>query len=143
MMTDPMKPLGLSMWQLTAMVPMHTAGGRLFVDVTGAWPRPRAAPASWTSWGEAMRWCGTLEETVLDRDDSVPSLPGAGTGGPWTGGAWPAIETDPAVVSQADRTQPGVHRGLERDIRTKTGPALFEFLLEAFRERGRESSVIR
>ncbi|MEU7162869.1 PEP/pyruvate-binding domain-containing protein, partial [Streptomyces chrestomyceticus] len=42
MMTDAMKPLGLSVWQLTAMVPMHTAGGRLFVDVT----RRLAAPAS-------------------------------------------------------------------------------------------------
>src|SRR5882762_4798115 len=42
MMTDPMKPLGFSMWQLTAMVPMHEAGGRLFVDVT----RALAAPAS-------------------------------------------------------------------------------------------------
>src|SRR5690348_1970094 len=34
MMTDPMKPLGVSMWQLTAARPMFAAGGRLFVDVT-------------------------------------------------------------------------------------------------------------
>src|SRR3977135_4531350 len=34
MMTDPMKPLGLSLFQLTALPPMHEAGGRLFVDVT-------------------------------------------------------------------------------------------------------------
>lgn len=34
MMTDPMKPLGLSIWQLTAARPMYKAGGRLFVDVT-------------------------------------------------------------------------------------------------------------
>src|SRR5262245_46999481 len=34
MMTDPMKPLGISMWQLTAGAPMHEAGGRLFVDIT-------------------------------------------------------------------------------------------------------------
>src|SRR3990170_2720991 len=34
MMTDPMKPLGLSMWQLTALRLMYEAGGRLFVDVT-------------------------------------------------------------------------------------------------------------
>ncbi len=33
MMTDPMKPLGLSLWQLTAARPMYKAGGRLFVDV--------------------------------------------------------------------------------------------------------------
>src|SRR5450631_3348344 len=33
MMTDPMKPLGLSLWQLTTPRPMYEAGGRLFVDV--------------------------------------------------------------------------------------------------------------
>ena len=34
MMTDPMKPLGISLFQLTALRPMFKAGGRLFVDVT-------------------------------------------------------------------------------------------------------------
>jgi pyruvate,water dikinase len=34
MMTDALKPLGISLWQLTAGRPMHVAGGRLFVDVT-------------------------------------------------------------------------------------------------------------
>ncbi|MEO7456737.1 MAG: PEP/pyruvate-binding domain-containing protein [Gemmatimonadaceae bacterium] len=42
MMTDPMKPLGLSVWQLTTPAGMAEAGGRLFVDVT----RPLASPAS-------------------------------------------------------------------------------------------------
>ena len=42
MMTDPMKPLGLSVWQLTAARPMYEAGGRLFVDVT----QILASPAS-------------------------------------------------------------------------------------------------
>ena len=42
MMTDPMKPLGLSVWQLTTPRPMNEAGGRLFVDVSQA----LASPAS-------------------------------------------------------------------------------------------------
>src|SRR5438128_4149384 len=42
MMTDPMKPLGLSVWQLNTARPMTEAGGRLFVDVT----QLRASPAS-------------------------------------------------------------------------------------------------
>src|SRR5437879_12556593 len=33
MMTDPLKPLGLSFWQMTTARPMYEAGGRLFVDV--------------------------------------------------------------------------------------------------------------
>src|ERR671921_351159 len=44
MMTDPMKPLGLSMWQLTAARPMYEAGGRVFVDVPPAPAPPPSRP---------------------------------------------------------------------------------------------------
>ncbi|MFF7602363.1 rifamycin-inactivating phosphotransferase [Streptomyces mirabilis] len=137
MMTDPMRPLGFSMWQLTAMVPMHEAGGRLFVDVT----RRLASPASRAGLLDVMERGDPLVrdalETVLDRDDFVPSLPGAGPGGPPTGGASATIETDPAIVTELiERSQVSI-AALERDIRTKTGPALFEFLLEAFEEHKR------
>src|SRR5499427_3038843 len=40
MMTDPMKPLGLSLWRLTTPAPATEAGGRLFVDVTRALGSP-------------------------------------------------------------------------------------------------------
>ena len=40
MMTDAMKPLGLSLWQLTTQRPMSEAGGRLFVDVAQALGSP-------------------------------------------------------------------------------------------------------
>ncbi len=42
MMTDPMRPPGISVWQLTAMAPMLEAGGRLFVDATRRPASPRA-----------------------------------------------------------------------------------------------------
>src|SRR4029079_14062066 len=46
MMTDAMKPLGLSLWQLTTPRPMAEAGGRLFVGVPPglALPGERAGP---------------------------------------------------------------------------------------------------
>ncbi|MDI5972685.1 phosphoenolpyruvate synthase [Streptomyces sp. SL13] len=137
MMTDPMRPLGISVWQLTAMAPMHTAGGRLFVDVT----RRLASPASRAGLLELMGRGDPLVrdalETVLDRDDFVPSLPDAGPGGPPAGGAPAPIETDPAVVTGLiERSRVSV-AALERGIRAKTGPALFDFLLEAFEEHKR------
>ena len=46
MMTDAMKPLGLSVWQLTTPRPMAEAGGRLFVDVAPILGSPRAATPS-------------------------------------------------------------------------------------------------
>lgn len=137
MMTDPMKPLGLSMWQLTAMAPMHTAGGRLFVDVT----RRLASPASRASLldliGRGDPLVRDALETVLDRGDFVPSLPDRDLGRPPAGGAPAPIETDPAIVTELiERSRVSI-AALERGIRTKTGPALFDFLLEAFEEHKR------
>ncbi|WP_037857694.1 rifamycin-inactivating phosphotransferase [Streptomyces sp. NRRL S-340] len=137
MMTDPMKPLGLSMWQLTAMVPMHEAAGRLFVDVT-----PRlAAPASRAGLLDVMGRGDPLMrdalETVLDRDDFVLPLADPAPVRPPAGGRPAPVETDPAVVTElVERSQASI-AALEHDIRTKSGPALFDFLYEAFKEHKR------
>ncbi|MER5651786.1 rifamycin-inactivating phosphotransferase [Streptomyces sp. NPDC002131] len=137
MMTDAMKPLGLSMWQLTAMAPMHAAGGRLFVDVA----RRLASPASQAGLLDLMGKGDPLVrdalETVLAQDGFVPSLPDAGPGGLPGRGAADPLETDPAVVTELiERSRTSI-AALEHDIRSKTGPALFDFLLEAFEEHKR------
>ncbi|MFB9893389.1 rifamycin-inactivating phosphotransferase [Planobispora takensis] len=137
MMTDPMKPLGLSMWQLTALAPMHEAGGRLFVDAT----RHLAAPASRAAFLEMVGRSDPLTrdalETVLERGDFVPVLPDGAPGGPPAGGPPAPIETDPAVVTELVERSRASIAALRRDIGTKSGPALFDFLLEAFREHKR------
>jgi phosphoenolpyruvate synthase/pyruvate phosphate dikinase len=137
MMTDPMTPLGLSVWQLTALAPMHEAGGRLFVDVARrlATPTGRAALLELIGRGDPL--IRDALETVLDRHDFVPTLPDAGPGGPPAGGAPAPIETDPAVVTELIERSEASVAALRRDIRTKTGPALFDFLLEAFQEHKR------
>ncbi|MFE5325099.1 rifamycin-inactivating phosphotransferase [Embleya sp. NPDC056575] len=138
MMTDPMKPLGLSVWQLTAMAPMSTAGGRLFVDVT----RRLASPASRTAFldlvGRGDPLVRDALETVLDHDGFVPSLPDAGPPEPLIVAAAPtAIETDPAIVTELiERGRTSVD-ALRREIRGRSGPALFDFLAEAFAEHKR------
>ncbi|MFG2132302.1 rifamycin-inactivating phosphotransferase [Streptomyces sp. NPDC048751] len=137
MMTDPMRPLGLSMWQLTAMAPMLEAGGRLFVDVTRRLASPASRAGLLDLMGKGDPLVRDALETVLDRDDFVPSLPDTGPGGPPAGAGPAPIETDPAIVTELiERSQASV-AALERDIRTKTGPALFDFLLEAFEEHKR------
>ncbi|WP_406089096.1 rifamycin-inactivating phosphotransferase [Streptomyces sp. NBC_01013] len=139
MMTDPMKPLGYSMWQLTAMVAMHEAGGRLFVDVTRRLASPAGRVGLLDLMGKGDPLVRDALETVLDRDDFVPLLPDPdpGPGRPPAGGASVPIETDPAIVTELiERSQASI-TALERDIRTKSGPALFDFLLEAFKEHKR------
>ncbi|MFJ2372924.1 rifamycin-inactivating phosphotransferase [Streptomyces sp. NPDC087769] len=137
MMTDPMKPLGISVWQLTAMAPMHEAGGRLFVDATRRLASPASRAGLLDVVGRGDPLIRDALETVLARDDFVPSLPDAGPGRPPADGAPAAIATDPAVVTELIERSRASVAALERDIRTKTGPALFDFLLESFEEHRR------
>jgi phosphoenolpyruvate synthase/pyruvate phosphate dikinase len=137
MMTDPMKPLGVSVWQLTAMAPMHEAGGRLFVDATMRLASPASRAGLLEVMGRSDPLIRDALETVLDRGDFIPTLPDGGPGGPPAGGASAPIETDPAIVAELiERSQTSI-AALRRDIRTKTGPALFDLLLEAFQEHKR------
>ncbi|MEG8275272.1 rifamycin-inactivating phosphotransferase [Streptomyces sp. AHA2] len=141
MMTDPMKQLGISMWQLTAMAPMHEAGGRLFVDATRALASPTSRARLLDVAGRSDPLVRDALETVLGRGDFVPSIPDARPPGRSAGqsaGTAPApIPTDSALVTQLIERNEASVAGLERGIRDKTGPALFDFLLEDFEEHKR------
>src|SRR6184192_2990989 len=69
MMTDPMKPLGLSVWQLTTPRPMAEAGGRLFVDVTQMLASPASRAGLLGALGKSDPLIRDALETVLGRDD--------------------------------------------------------------------------
>jgi pyruvate,water dikinase len=130
MMTDAMRPLGLSMWQLTAGRPMYDAGGRLFVDVTRALASPASRAALLDVVGRGDPLIRDALQAILDRGDFVPSVPDEGPGAPAAGAAPAPIETDPAIVTELiARTQASI-AALKRDIRTRSGPALFDFILE-------------
>lgn len=136
MMTDAMRPLGLSMWQLTAMAPMVEAGGRLFVDAIGLLASPGRA-GFLEMVGKSDPLMRDALQTLLDRPGFVPTTP-VGEGGPArlpTGGA--SIETDPAIVTELVERNEASVAALRRDIATVTGTALFDFLLEAFEEHKR------
>ncbi len=137
MMTDPMKPLGLSMWKLTAMAPMTEAGGRLFVDATRALSTPAGRTGLLDLVGRGDPLTRDALETVLDRDDFLPLLPDPAPGTSPAGGAPAPIETDPAVVDRLIERSRASIDALRRDIATKAGPALFDFLPEAFEEHKR------
>jgi rifampicin phosphotransferase len=134
MMTDAMKPLGISMWQLTALPPMYEAGGRLFVDVAARLSSPASRAGLLELLGRSDPLIRDALETVLDRADLIPSLPDDGPAGPPDGGPSPPIDTDPAIVTELiSRSRASLAR-LRRDIGSKSGPALLDFILEDIQE---------
>ncbi|RAN94713.1 Pyruvate, water dikinase [Micromonospora saelicesensis] len=138
MMTDAMRPLGLSMWQLTAIAPMLAAGGRLFVDATRLLASPTSRAGFLNMAGKSDPLMRDALETLIDRGDFVPTLPeGGGPARLTTGGASTSIETDPAIVTELIERSEASIAALRRDIAAVTGTALFDFLLEAFQEHKR------
>ncbi len=129
MMTDPMKPLGLSFWQMTTPRPMAEAGGRLFVDVTGILASPASRAGFLDLAGKSDPLIRDALQTVLDRGDFIPSLPDEGPGWAPPGGASAPIETDPAIVAELIGHNQASVATLKRDIGTKSGSALLDFIL--------------
>jgi rifampicin phosphotransferase len=129
MMTDPMKPLGLSVWQLTAARPMFEAGGRLFVDVARDLGSPTSRAGLLRALGGSDPLIGDALQTILERGDFIPARPDEGPGGTPARGAPAPIETDPAIVAGLiERGQASI-AALKRDIQTTSGPALLDFIL--------------
>ena len=112
MMTDPMKPLGLSVWQLTALRPMYEAGGRLFVDVTRELASPASRAGLLELLGRSDPLIGDALQTIVDRGDFIPSLPDEGPGGPPPRRRARPDRDRSGHRHRADRAQPGVHRRL-------------------------------
>jgi pyruvate,water dikinase len=134
MMTDPMKPLGLSLWQLTALRPMYEAGGRLFVDVTRQLASPTSRASVLEALGRSDPLIGDALETVLERGDFIRSLPDEVPGRAPAGGAPAPIGTDPTIVAELIAHSQASIAALKREIRTKSGLALLDFVLADIQE---------
>ncbi|MCC7367262.1 MAG: phosphoenolpyruvate synthase [Chloroflexi bacterium] len=139
MMTDPILQLGLSMWQLTALRPMLTAGGRLFVDVTAELSSPAGQSGLLELVGRSDPLLGDALRTVIARDDRLRALPDDGAGvapaaGPAAGGTPAPIANDPAIVAGLVGRMHDSLAALKDAIRSKSGPALFDFILADLQE---------
>ncbi|MFD2583162.1 phosphoenolpyruvate synthase [Pedobacter vanadiisoli] len=138
MMTDPMKPLGLSLWQLRAARPMYKAGGRLFVDVIDS----LATATGRKNLLEAMEQHDPLIKdalvTIIEREDFIKSLPDDGAGvliakstkGLSSAEILKQAGSTPAIVFELIKQSEESIEILKRNIQTKSGPELFDFILE-------------
>ena len=134
MMTDAMKPLGLSFWQMTTPRPMAEAGGRLFVDVTQALGSPASRAGLLNVAGRSDPLLGDALATILERGDFIPALPDGGRGEMPPGSEPTTIETDAAIVTGLMERSRAAVASLKRDIRGKSGTALTDFILASIQE---------
>ena len=133
MMTDAMKPLGLSVWQLIAIPRMYEAGARLFVDVTRALASPATRAGMLALWKPDPLVGGALQ-AIVDRDGFLPSPPDEAPGAPPPRQAPAPIETDPAIVTELIERSQASNAALAREIRSKSGTALLDFILADIQE---------
>ncbi|AKD55319.1 phosphoenolpyruvate synthase [Spirosoma radiotolerans] len=138
MMTDAMKPLGLSFWLLTTPAHMRIAGGRLFADVTQMLASPGSRHTIIATLGKFDPLVKDALTTILERGDFIKSLPdekkesGSDTSNkPVPLPNYQALnDYDPAIVSDLVRRSQTSIDALKQNIQSKSGSALFDFILD-------------
>ncbi|MBW5469900.1 phosphoenolpyruvate synthase [Brevibacillus formosus] len=142
MMTDPMKPLGLSFFLLITPAPMSKAGGRLFVDVTKMLASPDSRQNILDTLGQSDPLIKDALMTVLERGDFIQSSlndkneqnPGKSNKGMASFGFQEQFENDPAIVSDLIKRSQSSIAEVKHNIQTKSGPDLFDFIREDIQE---------
>jgi pyruvate,water dikinase len=130
MMTDAMKPLGLSFYLLTTPAPMRTAGGRLFVDIAGMLASPDGRRKLIDTLGNSDPLLKSAMLNIVGREDffkpstddkkeETHKLPDFDT----------LKDYDPGIVDELiSRRQKEVEE-LKQNIQTKSGTGLFDFIV--------------
>lgn len=140
MMTDAMRPLGLSFWRLTSPAPMREAGSRLFVDVTQHLASPASRTALLHMAGRSDPLIATALQRVIDCPDFLPPAPQQATSATPAAPDTPAgnppadVELGPAIVTDlVQRTEVSLAQ-LKEEIRGKSGPGLVDFIVDDIQE---------
>ncbi|QNF29936.1 phosphoenolpyruvate synthase [Metabacillus elymi] len=137
MMTDSMKPLGLSFFLLTTPAPMRKAGGRLFVDVTQQLASPVSRNILLNAMGQHDPLMKDALMNIIERGDFIKSLPNdikAPSTSRGNTDMLEQIENKPSSVSDLiNRSQTSIEE-LKQNIQTKRRSDLFDFILEDIQE---------
>ncbi|KOP68159.1 phosphoenolpyruvate synthase [Bacillus sp. FJAT-18019] len=137
MMTDPIRPLGLSFYLLTTPAPMRTAGGRLFVDVTPMLISPVSRDTILNTLGQSDPLIKDALMTIIDRGDFIASEPAVPektqpnhSSKGVSSGVQTQIEIESTIISDLIKRSQTSTEELKQNIQRKTGSDLFDFILE-------------
>jgi rifampicin phosphotransferase len=138
MMTDAMKPLGLSLWQMAAGRPMFKAGGRLFVDVAAQLATTAGRKLMIAIMGEHDPLIKDALIAITGRGDFIKLLPDdqddlgriTSSTGKSSAEILASVKNDPAFVAGLIQRSETSIAAFKQAIQTKSGPELFDFILE-------------
>ena len=143
MMTDAMKPLGLSTWQLTGPRRMHVAGGRMFVDVAQDLVSPAGRRVVMEVLGKSDPLVRMAVTEILERGDFIKNItedlpagqPDQKGQGPSPHDFFTLNAYDPSIVHELIARSEASVAALSESIRTKSGTDLIDFILDDFQQR--------
>jgi pyruvate,water dikinase len=151
MMTDAIKPLGISVWMLTGTRPMFkTGGGRLFVDISMGLATPAGRQNLLGVLGHSDPLIKDALTTIIERDfiKSAPndtSEPGPVKSHKGMSSADILAEAgnDPAIVADLIKHSATSIAALQQNIQTKSGLDVFDGILEDMQQRRQRSSELK
>ncbi|MNB91941.1 Phosphoenolpyruvate synthase [compost metagenome] len=138
MMTDPIKPLGLSFYLKITRAPMRKAGGRLFVDVAPNLASPAGRDYLINTLGPSDPLIKDALMTIIERGDFIKLQPDENQGqssgtnhkGRSPAGSQDQPEFDPSIVSDLIKDSEASIEQLKLSIQSKSGADLFAFIRE-------------
>ncbi|KIO75753.1 phosphoenolpyruvate synthase [Pedobacter lusitanus] len=133
MMTDAMKPLGLSFFLSATFGPMHQAGGRLFVDITARLASAESRKTIMNTLGKSDLLIKDALITIIEREGFIKFAPDDKNKDDKTvspASLKPQPENGPAIVSDLIQHSRASIEELKLNIRTKSGVELFDFIQE-------------
>ncbi|WP_152397924.1 phosphoenolpyruvate synthase [Paenibacillus cellulositrophicus] len=135
MMTDPIKPLGLSFYLLITPAPMRIAGGRLFIDIAPRLTTTAGREALLKNLESDPLFIGAIENVIerdfvklVPNDQTAPIPAKSNTDKP------AAFENDPSIVTDLIQRNQASIAALKQRIQMKSGAELFDFILEDIQE---------
>ncbi|MFS2186005.1 phosphoenolpyruvate synthase [Mucilaginibacter sp. Mucisp84] len=142
MMTDAFKPLGISVWMLTGNRAMFKmAGGRLFVDISKGLASPAGRENLLNVLGHSDPLIKDALMTVIDRnfvkENPDANIPGQVKGhhGMSAADILSEVGNDVGIVADLINSSQKSVSALKDNIRIKTGPDVFDYILNDMEQR--------
>ncbi|WP_160687064.1 phosphoenolpyruvate synthase [Clostridium sp. C2-6-12] len=142
MMTDPIKPLGMSIYKLTSFGPRFEAGGRLFVDVTQMLSSPDSRNMLLNNMEQHDPLMKDALMTIIERGDFIKLLPKDNekqnnhkiNKSMSSSKSEAEIENNTTIVFDLIKKNQASIELLKHNIQRKSGVDLFDFIIEDIKE---------